>query len=80
MVAESRSRVFTSMHTLAVAAVWLALAGCEQAECFQHCNDHYERVCGDDERTHLNPCHANCSGTTVDYAGPCLGEEPQEQQ
>ena len=62
-----------------ILALGLLLAGCEQAECLSHCNDHYEQVCGDDERTYLNACHANCSGTTVDYAGSCQGDEPEEQ-
>ncbi len=57
----------------------LGLAGCEETECLSHCNDHREQVCGDDERTYENACFANCSGTTVDYRGPCQGDEPEEQ-
>lgn len=51
------------------------VAGCEQAECLANCSDRYEQVCGDDNVTYLNACEANCSGTTVDYAGPCAGDE-----
>lgn len=57
----------------------LGLAGCETTECFSNCNDTREQVCGDDDRTYLNACNANCSGTTVNYAGACQGEEPEEQ-
>ena len=67
------------VNRLLLILVLFGAAGCEQAECLTHCNDHREQVCGDDERTYLNACRANCTGTTVDYAGPCQGDEPEEQ-
>ncbi|GEM_PF-3084987 len=62
-----------------LALLGTTLVGCDEAECLAHCNDHFSQVCGDDEVTYDNPCHANCSGTTVDYGGPCRGDEPEEQ-
>lgn len=41
------------------------------------CDDDYDPVCGSDDVTYLNACHAEAEGVDVAYWGSCESSEPQ---
>lgn len=57
-----------------------ALSGCPEQECMAHCPDDRQLVCGTDDVTYDNSCHAACVGEDVQYAGPCTGSEDTVDQ
>lgn len=58
--------------------VALGSSGCERTDCFSHCSDRREQICGNDGRTYESACWAQCDDVDVDYAGPCREDDRTE--
>ena len=45
-----------------------------------NCPDDRQIVCGTDDVTYNNSCHATCAGEDVQYSGECTGQDDTVDQ
>lgn len=65
------------MKHLAPLLLLLLVSACLDARdiCIDECPRDVNLICGNDDRSYLNPCEASCADVEIQYSGACTDED-----